>query len=961
MCRFGGPDQSGACQQADDIKGLAAAADKTTRLVEMARAGFPVPPGFVLHVPVRSQGGPEGRPEGGAESAAGSAAQGAAQGAALITAGLRQHIRAGLSWIEAQSRARFGGLRSPLLLAVRAGQHRCAEDASQGQRSQARAILHVGLNGEIVKSLAQSSGDARLAADCHRRFIQAWAETVTGLDGTVFADLTDRWLAQQNAASEAALTEEALHDLACAGLAEIERASGAALPRDPHTQLMQAISAIACHDAARHSGQTGPGAAGRPRRQDRQKQGAQAALVIVQAMVFGNRGTFSGSGRASSRRSADGRVQASGKFVSCAQGDDLAGGLRRHYPLTEGENAAYQGKSLQAVMPEAFAELSEILARAERHFADPQEIDFTIDSGTLWILQAGTAPRSAAGALRIAVDLAQSGVISRDEALMRIRPESIARLLHPVIDDTARPACIARGLPASPGVACGILAFHDHDVQSARSREESAILLRHETTPADMRAMQDAAGIVTIKGGMTSHAAVLARSMGRPCVCALRDARIDGKAGIAQIGQTILRAGDMITVDGTAGAVYRGAVTMRQAPLCDEFHQLMGWADARRTLGVRANADMPDDIARALRMGAEGVGLCRTEHMFLDHARLLVLREVICTRDSAQCRAGLEKILTFQRRDFARLLATIGPLPITIRLLDAPLHEFLPRTGEQVEQLAAALKMRRADLERRITELGEVNSMLGMRGCRLAVHLPELAHMQARALFEAAADMHIQTGKKAAIEIMVPFIAWCEEFTFLARIVRDAATQVSHKAGVDTPFRIGAMMELPRACLQAGRLAAGTGDARGPDFFSFGTNDLTQTCLGVSRDDADIFLARYRELGFLADDPFHSIDRDGVGELIEIAVKRGRAARADLVCAICGEHGGDRQSIRFCHDLGLDYVSSSPYRVPAARLAAAQAAIAAGRDAAGTQPGSSKTYAAPEPPAAPESPSSKGA
>ena len=648
--------------------------------------------------------------------------------------------------------------------------------------------------------------------------------------------------------------------------------------------------------------------------------------VNVQAMVFGNLGDTSATGVAFTRNPSTGARELYGEFLLNAQGEDVVAGTRTPQPLTEAARREADEKlpSLEALLPETFRQLVGVLAKLEGRYRDMQDVEFTVQDGKLWMLQTRSGKRTTKAALKIAVDLVAEGLIDEDEAVLRIDANALDQLLHPSIDPAAEKKIIAKGLPASPGAAAGEIVFDADEAEALKNQGREVILVRIETSPEDIHGMHAAAGILTTRGGMTSHAAVVARGMGRPCVCGAGGLRVDYKAGTITAGDVTLRKGEIITIDGGKGEVLAGRVKMRQPELSGDFATVMAWADRARALSVRANADTPRDAKQAVAFGAEGIGLCRTEHMFFEESRILAMREMICADDEAGRRRALAKILPVQRADFEALFEIMAGLPVTIRLLDPPLHEFLPHEAKEAEAVARELGMPVEKLSRRVAELHEFNPMLGFRGCRLAVRYPEITETQARAIFEAAINAARKTGKPVVPEVMIPLIAYRTEFALLREVIVKTANAVRAETGADLAFQIGTMIELPRAALRAAEIAEG---AEGAEFFSFGTNDLTQTCLGLSRDDAAPILANYAERAIFEVDPFVSIDREGVGELVAMGTERGRAVRPDLKIGICGEHGGDPASIAFCHATKLDYVSCSPFRVPVARLAAAQAAI----------------------------------
>jgi len=645
--------------------------------------------------------------------------------------------------------------------------------------------------------------------------------------------------------------------------------------------------------------------------------------VNVQAMVFGNMGDTSATGVAFTRNPSTGEKKLYGEFLINAQGEDVVAGIRTPQEISESarKEAGSDKPSLEATLPKAYAELTRIYNKLERHYRDMQDLEFTIEQGKLWMLQTRSGKRTAKASLRIAVELANEGLITKNEAVLRVDPLSLDQLLHPTIDPKAERNIIATGLPASPGAASGEIVFSSDEATLLKADGRKVVLVRVETSPEDIHGMHAAEGILTTRGGMTSHAAVVARGMGKPCVSGAGTVRVDYAAGTMTSAGKVFRKGDIITVDGSTGQVLAGKVEMIQPELSGEFATLIGWADKVRKLGVRANADTPADAKAAVRFGAEGIGLCRTEHMFFDEERIQAVREMILADEEKARRAALAKLLPMQRADFAELFETMAGRPVTIRLLDPPLHEFLPHGQEEIAEVAAAMGVEAKSIADRARELAEFNPMLGFRGCRIAIAYPEIAEMQARAIFEAAADVGKRTGKAVHPEVMVPLIATRAEFDLVKARIDAMAQAVTKETGAKLTYDVGTMIELPRACLMAGEIAETA------EFFSFGTNDLTQTTFGISRDDAASFLGFYTARGILPSDPFVSIDQPGVGELVKIGIERGRKVRPKLKVGICGEHGGDPSSVAFCHEAKLDYVSCSPFRVPIARLAAAQAAL----------------------------------
>ena len=695
----------------------------------------------------------------------------------------------------------------------------------------------------------------------------------------------------------------------------IEEETGKAFPQDPQAQLWGAIGAV-FGSWMNQRAITYRRLHGIPE--------SWGTAVNVQAMVFGNMGETSATGVAFTRNPSTGEKKLYGEFLINAQGEDVVAGIRTPQEITEAarQEAGSDKPSMEAALPQAFAELKRIYAALERHYRDMQDLEFTVEQGKLWMLQTRSGKRTAGAALRIAVELAQEKLISKEEAVTRVDPAALDQLLHPTIDPEAERNVIATGLPASPGAACGEIVFSSEDAEALSNQGRKVILVRVETSPEDIHGMHAAEGILTTRGGMTSHAAVVARGMGKPCVAGAGMLRVDYRTQTMSAGGATMKKGEILTIDGSTGQVLVGKVPMREPELTGEFATLMQWADGARKLKVRANADTPADARTAIKFGAEGIGLCRTEHMFFDEDRIQAVREMILAEDEKTRRAALAKLLPMQRNDFVELFKIMGGLPVTIRLLDPPLHEFLPHTDDEIATVAAAMGADPKKLADRARELREFNPMLGFRGCRLAIAYPEIAEMQARAIFEAAIEASRATGAPVVPEIMVPLIASKAELDLVKARIDAMAETVSAEAKSKVEYQVGTMIELPRAALRAGEIAATA------EFFSFGTNDLTQTTFGISRDDAASFLGIYTSKGILPADPFVTLDREGVGELIRIAAERGRRARPGLKLGICGEHGGDPASIAFCHEAKLDYVSCSPFRVPIARLAAAQAALA---------------------------------
>lgn len=864
---------------------------KGANLAEMASLGLPVPPGFTITTEVCVLYYRNGR---------------------RLPESLDREVEDALARIGRETGTEFGSEDNPLLVAVRSG----SRASMPGMMD---TILNLGLNDRTVLGLARRSGDDRFAYDSYRRFIQMYGDVVLGVDHSVFEDILDNFKNLNGMSYDTELGADEWRKIIALYKKAIEEAAGEPFPQDTGQQLWGAIGAV-CGSWQNARAVT--------YRRLHAIPDTWGTAVNVQAMVFGNMGNTSATGVAFTRNPSTGAREIYGEYLVNAQGEDVVAGIRTPQPLTikARREAEDPNPSLEEEMPRAFAELKQIFAALESRYRDMQDIEFTIQDGKVWMLQTRSGKRTAEAAVKIAVDLAEEGVITREEAVLRVDPSSFTQLLHPTIDAEAEKELLTAGLPASPGAATGEIVFTSDDAERLKQQGHDVILVRTETSPEDIHGMHASAGILTARGGMTSHAAVVARGMGVPCVSGAGALRINEKTGTLSIGQRSLEAGDVITIDGATGRVYAGAVPMRQPQLSGDFARLVAWADATHSLAVRANADTPKDARQARAFGAQGIGLCRTEHMFFDADRILAMREMICAATEAGRRAALARILPVQRADFAELFEIMGDLPVTIRLLDPPLHEFLPRHEREIESVAAALAMPIEKLKARIGELSEFNPMLGLRGSRLAIRFPEICEMQARAIFEAAIEVGKRLGAAVEPEIMIPLVAYRREFDILAGVIRATAEAVEKETGAHLFYKLGTMIELPRACIKGDELASGED---GADFFSFGTNDLTQTVLGLSRDDAAPILSAYATQGVFESDPFASIDQEGVGELVRIGVSRGREAKPALKVGICGEHGGDPASVTFFHALGFDYVSCSPFRVPIARLAAAQAAIRA--------------------------------
>jgi pyruvate, orthophosphate dikinase len=859
---------------------------KGANLAEMANLGLPVPPGFTLPTSVCTYFYAHDK---------------------SYPAELRAQVEKALDHVGKLTGKAFGDARNPLLVSVRSG----GRASMPGMMD---TVLNLGLNDKTVEALAEMSGDRRFAYDSYRRFITMYSDVVLGFEHHHFEDILDTFKDGQGYSLDTDLTGDDWVDLVGRYKDAVARETGHDFPQDPHAQLWGAIGAV-------FSSWMNARAVTYRRLHDIPESWGTA--VNVQAMVFGNMGDTSATGVAFTRNPSTGESRLYGEFLINAQGEDVVAGIRTPQDITEyARNESGSDKaSMEIAMPEAFKELTRIYTLLEKHYRDMQDMEFTVEQGKLWMLQTRGGKRTAKAALRIAVELANEGVISKKEAVSRIDPASLDQLLHPTIDPAAKRDVIATGLPASPGAAAGEIVFSSDEAAKLQADGRKVILVRIETSPEDIHGMHAAEGILTTRGGMTSHAAVVARGMGKPCVSGCGTIRVDYGRGTMSIGSRTLKTGDVITIDGSLGQVLAGRMPMIEPKLSGEFGTLMGWADSVRKLGVRVNADTPEDARTAIKFGGEGIGLCRTEHMFFEETRIRTVREMILAEDEQARRAALSKLLPMQRADFVELFEIMKGLPVTIRLLDPPLHEFLPHTQAEIEEVARAMNTDPRRLADRARDLAEFNPMLGFRGCRLAIAYPEIAEMQARAIFEAAVEAEKRTSKAVGLEVMVPLIATKMEFDLVKARIDATAQSVMKETGKKLAYQVGTMIELPRACLMAGDIA------QTAEFFSFGTNDLTQTTYGISRDDAAGFLGIYIAKGILEIDPFISVDRDGVGELVKIGVARGRKTRPDLKVGICGEHGGDPASVAFCHEIGLDYVSCSPYRVPIARLAAAQAAL----------------------------------
>lgn len=859
---------------------------KGANLAEMSALGLPVPPGFTITTEVCTYYYAHDR---------------------AYPAELKEQVGKGIAHIEKILGRIFGDAKAPLLVSVRSG----ARISMPGMMD---TVLNLGLNDMTVEGLAKQSGNPRFAYDSYRRFIQMYGNVVLGLEHHYFEDILELIKDDKGVALDTELSAEDLKEIVRQYKEKVEEELGKPFPQDPQEQLWGAIGAVFA------SWQI-------PRAQTYRKINAipedWGTAVNVQAMVFGNMGDDCATGVAFTRNPSTGANEFYGEYLVNAQGEDVVAGIRTPQHLTIAGKLANHATlpAMEEVMPEVFAQLNDVRLLLEKHYKDMQDIEFTVQNGKLYMLQTRNGKRTAQAALKIAVDFVNEGLIDRELAVQRIDPASLDQLLHPALDPKAKREVISLGLPASPGAACGKIAFTADEAEDRAAKGEKVILARIETSPEDIHGMHAAVGILTTRGGMTSHAAVVARGMGRPCVSGAGDIRIDMKERMMIVKNHRIKEGDIITIDGGTGEVMLGEVPTIQPDLSGDFAILMEWADKFRKLKIRTNAETPLDARTARKFGAEGIGLCRTEHMFFDASRIVAMREMIMADSVEERRKALAKILPMQRQDFIELFEIMHGLPVTVRLLDPPLHEFLPHGEAEMAEVAAAAGISVELVRHRAQQLQEANPMLGHRGCRLGITYPEIYEMQARAIFEAAAEVKKRNGETVLAEIMIPLVGIAKELSLMKAIIDEVAQEVIKNAGTDIPYQVGTMIELPRAALRAGEIA------HEAEFFSFGTNDLTQTTFGLSRDDAARFLQYYERQGILKRDPFVTLDQEGVGELVQIACERGRKTRPNLKLGICGEHGGDPASIRFCAEAGLNYVSCSPYRVPIAKLAAAQAAL----------------------------------
>ncbi|GAB5456045.1 MAG: pyruvate, phosphate dikinase [Henriciella sp.] len=876
---FGGGSSDGSAAMKNLLGG------KGANLAEMASLGLPVPPGFTLTTDVCTAyyDLDEAYPEG-----------------------LKEQVDDALKALEQKTGKTFGDAANPLLVSVRSG----ARASMPGMMD---TVLNLGLSEVTVQGLAAKAGE-RFAYDSYRRFIQMYSNVVLGLRHDTFEYLLDDYKDSQGFELDTEMEASDWKTIVGQYKDAVREKLGKPFPDDAREQLWGAIGAVFgswMNDRAILY------------RKLNDIPAEWGTAVNVQSMVFGNMGETSATGVAFTRDPSTGANTFYGEFLTNAQGEDVVAGIRTPAPISRARADELKSDEapLEEVMPAVYKQLTEVADTLEAHYRDMQDIEFTVEDNVLYMLQTRNGKRTAAAALTIAVDMAKEGLITEEEAILRLEPAQLDQLLHPTISPNAVRDVIVKGLPASPGAAVGQVVFDSNEAAHLAEAGRAVILVRVETSPEDIHGMHAARAIVTARGGMTSHAAVVARGMGRPCVCGAGTLQIDTEAGVFRVGDREIKKGEIITVDGAEGEVLFGEVEMQQPDLSGDFGVLMGWADKVRALKVRTNAETPADVKVAREFGAEGIGLCRTEHMFFDAERIPVVRSMILAGTKDGREAALEKLLPMQRSDFEEIFRIMGDLPCTIRLLDPPLHEFMPHTDAEMEEVAQSSGMDVKALKAQADALHESNPMLGHRGCRLGITFPEIYAMQARAIFEAAVAIAKESGSKPVPEVMIPLVGTRKELDILKAVVDAEAAAVFAETGTTLDYLVGTMIELPRAALRAGQIAETA------EFFSFGTNDLTQTTLGISRDDAGRFLTAYEEQGIYEKDPFVTIDQEGVGELVRTAAERGKATRGDIKLGICGEHGGDPASVIFCHGLGLDYVSCSPYRVPIARLAAAHAVL----------------------------------
>ena len=862
---------------------------KGANLAEMTNLGLPVPPGITITTEVCKEYFELGQ---------------------KFPEGMWEQVLEGMKKIEEEMGKKFGDKKNPLLVSVRSG-------APVSMPGMMDTILNLGLNDETVKGLAESTGNERFAWDSYRRFIQMFGNVVMGIPHEKFEEILEAKKREVGAKADVDLTAEDLKDVVKRYKELVKKETGREFPQDPYEQLKMAIKAV-------FDSWNNPRAI-KYREINKIPEDYGTAVNIV-AMVFGNMGDTSGTGVAFTRNPSTGENVFYGEYLKNAQGEDVVAGIRTPQPLTKAQKTSPEQVSLEEEFPEVYQQLLKVRDILEKHYKDMQDIEFTIENGRLWMLQTRAGKRTARAAVKIAVDLVKEGLISKEEALLRIDPTLINQLLHPMLDEEERKRAIeegrliARGLPAAPGAVSGKVVFNADEAVELAEKGEKVILVRHETSPEDIHGMHAAEGILTARGGMTSHAAVVARGMGKTCIVGAESIYVDYDKEEFRVGDVVVKKGEVITLDGSTGEVFHGELKTIPAQISGEFEELMKWADEIRDLKVRVNADTPEDAKQGREFGAEGIGLCRTEHMFFKEERIPVVREMILAKTEEERKRALEKLLPMQKNDFIAIFEVMNGLPVNIRLLDPPLHEFLPKTEEEFQRTAEEMGLPVEEIKKRAEELEEVNPMLGLRGSRLGITFPEIYEMQVRAILEAACECK-KNGIEVLPEIMLPLIADDRELKELKKLIDRVAAEVFLETGVEVPYQVGTMVEVPRAALIADQLA------RYAEYFSFGTNDLTQMTFGLSRDDAGKFIGKYIELEILKGDPFMHIDENGVGRLIETAIELGNRTRPGMKTGVCGEHGGDPRSINFFQKVGVQYVSPSPFRVPIARLAAAQAKI----------------------------------
>ncbi len=880
---FGGGKAEGSAEMKMLLGG------KGANLAEMTNLGLPVPPGITITTEVCKEYFKEGQ---------------------KFPEGMWEQVLEGLHKIEKEMGKKFGDRKNPLLVSVRSG-------APVSMPGMMDTILNLGLNDETVEGLAESTGNERFAWDSYRRFIQMFGNVVMGIPHEKFEEILEEKKREVGAKQDVDLTAEDLKDVVKRYKELVKKETGRDFPQDPYEQLKMAIKAV-------FDSWNNPRAI-KYREINKIPEDYGTAVNIV-AMVFGNMGETSGTGVAFTRNPSTGENVFYGEYLKNAQGEDVVAGIRTPQPLTKAQKTSEDQVSLEEEFPEVYKQLLKIRDILEKHYRDMQDIEFTIENGRLWMLQTRAGKRTARAAVKIAVDMVKEGLITKEEAILRVDPSLINQLLHPMLDEKDRKKAIAegrliaKGLPAAPGAVSGKVVFNADEAVELAEKGEKVILVRHETSPEDIHGMHAAEGILTARGGMTSHAAVVARGMGKTCIVGAESIHVDYDKEEFRVGDVVVKKGDVITLDGSTGEIFHGELKTIPAQISGEFEELMRWADEIRELQVRVNADTPEDAKQGRDFGAEGIGLCRTEHMFFKEERIPVVREMILAKTKEERERALEKLLPMQREDFIAIFEVMDGLPVNIRLLDPPLHEFLPRTEEEFERTAKEMGLPVEELKKRAEELHEVNPMLGLRGSRLGIAYPEIYRMQARAILEAACICK-KNGINVLPEIMLPLIADDRELMKLKELIDDVAAKVFLEQGTEVEYQVGTMVEVPRAALIADQLA------RYAQYFSFGTNDLTQMTFGLSRDDAGKFIGKYIEEGILKGDPFMHIDENGVGRLIELAIEKGNSVRPNMKTGICGEHGGDPRSINFFQKVGVKYVSPSPFRVPIARLAAAQAKI----------------------------------